>query len=71
MKARKAHEKPSERKMREKTEAVRRSGKLARKQAIREGLIAASKSKPRFAGPRWPVTAPSTGAGTPTAEPKV
>jgi small subunit ribosomal protein S21 len=44
---------------------------LARKQAIREGLIAASKSKPRFAGPRWPVTAPSTGAGTPTAEPKV
>jgi small subunit ribosomal protein S21 len=57
MKARKAYEKPSERKTREKAEAVRRARKLARKQAIREGLIAAPKRPARDArgaarGPR-------------------
>jgi len=41
MKRRRAHEKPSEKKTREKSEAVRRARKLARKQAIREGLIPA------------------------------
>lgn len=45
MKARKAYEKPSERRAREQAEAVRRSRKAARKQAIREGLIAAPKKK--------------------------
>jgi small subunit ribosomal protein S21 len=50
MKQRRAYEKPSEKKMREKGEAVRRARKLARKQAIRDGLIAAPKPKPRFAG---------------------
>ena len=35
------YEKPSERTAREKSEAIRRARKLARKQAIREGLIAA------------------------------
>src|SRR5215467_12137112 len=39
MKRRKAYEKPSERKTREKAEAVRRARKAARKQAQREGLI--------------------------------
>src|SRR5262249_42597472 len=39
MKRRKAYEKPSERKTREKAEAVRRPRKAARKQAQREGLI--------------------------------
>jgi small subunit ribosomal protein S21 len=48
MKMRKAYEKPSERKVRERAEAVRRARKLARKQAVREGLIAAPKPKPRF-----------------------
>src|SRR4051812_29176445 len=48
MKLRKAYEKPSERKARERADAVRRARKLARKQAIREGLIAAPKPKPRF-----------------------
>ncbi|GGC60107.1 30S ribosomal protein S21 [Chelatococcus reniformis] len=43
MKMRKAYEKPSERRVREKAEAVRRMRKLARKQAIREGLIAGPK----------------------------
>jgi small subunit ribosomal protein S21 len=71
MRARKAYEKPSERKTREKQEAVRRVRKAARKQAIREGLIAAPKPKPRFAGPRRPVAAPSTGSETPTTGPRV
>ena len=51
MKQRKAYEKPSERKTREKAEAIRRSRKAARKQAIRDGLIAAPKPKPRFGAP--------------------
>ena len=54
MKLRKAYEKPSERKTREKAEAVRRARKAARKQAQREGLIPAPKREetPRRAGPR-------------------
>ena len=39
MKLRRSYEKPSERKAREKAEAVRRARKLARKKAQREGLI--------------------------------
>jgi small subunit ribosomal protein S21 len=69
MKARKAYEKPSERKTREKAEAVRRNRKAARKQAIREGLIAAPKPKPRFAAPGRAASASSAAART-TAEPK-
>ncbi len=38
MKARRAYEKPSERRVRQKAEAVRRSRKAARKLAKREGL---------------------------------
>ena len=45
MKRRSAYEKPSEKKTREKAEAVRRARKLARKQAIREGLIPAPPKK--------------------------
>ena len=40
MKLRNYYEKPSERRAREKAEAVRRARKLARKRAQREGLIA-------------------------------
>jgi small subunit ribosomal protein S21 len=40
------YEKPSEKKTREKSEAIRRARKLARKKAIREGLIAAPVKKP-------------------------
>jgi len=73
MKQRKAYEKPSVRKAREKAEAVRRARKQARKTAIREGLIAAPKPKPRFGagGPRrpgFPSAAPSQGA--PAAAPQ-
>ena len=49
MKRRRFYEKPSEKTVREKAEAVRRARKLARKQAVREGLIAApQKKKPEF-----------------------
>ena len=43
MKARRSYEKPSERRTREKAEAVRRARKLARKQAQREGLLPGKK----------------------------
>ncbi|MBB3771582.1 small subunit ribosomal protein S21 [Angulomicrobium tetraedrale] len=46
MKARRAYEKPSERRNREDAEAIRRARKAARKQAVRDGLIAAPKKKP-------------------------
>jgi len=39
------YEKPSEKKTREKSEAIRRARKLARKKAIREGLVAAPVKK--------------------------
>ncbi len=41
MKLRNYYEKPSEKRARQKAEAVRRARKLARKKAQREGLIAA------------------------------
>ncbi len=45
MKRRRSYEKPSEKLTREKNEAVRRARKLARKKAIRDGLIAAPRNK--------------------------
>jgi small subunit ribosomal protein S21 len=45
MKRRRFYEKPSEQATREKSEAARRARKLARKQAIRDGLIAAPKKR--------------------------
>ncbi len=43
------YEKPSEKRARQKAEAVRRARKLARKRAQREGLIAAAeKDRPRL-----------------------
>lgn len=47
MKQRRAYEKPSERKTREKAEAVRRTKKAARKLAQREGLLPAPKKRVR------------------------
>jgi small subunit ribosomal protein S21 len=46
MKRRRFYEKPSEQSAREKSEAVRRSRKLARKKAIFDGSIAAPRKKP-------------------------
>lgn len=48
MKQRRSYEKPSEKKTREKSEAIRRARKLARKQAIREGLLPAPPKKKPF-----------------------
>lgn len=45
MKARRAFEKPSEKRARQKAEAVRRHRKLARKRAQREGLLPARKPR--------------------------
>ena len=50
MKLRGHYEKPSERKAREKAEAIRRARKLARKRWQREGLLP-MKPKPVTAGP--------------------
>jgi small subunit ribosomal protein S21 len=44
MKRRRYYEKPSEQAVREKAEAVRRARKMARKQAVRDGLIAAPRN---------------------------
>jgi small subunit ribosomal protein S21 len=52
IKRRSAYEKPSERKTREKAEAIRRIRKLARKKAQREGLIPLPKPKEKPARPR-------------------
>ena len=46
MKLRNYYEKPSERRAREKAEAVRRARKLARQRMQREGLIAAKPARP-------------------------
>jgi small subunit ribosomal protein S21 len=54
MKQRKAYEKPSVRKAREKAEAVRRARKAARKQMQREGLLPAPKKVVRPTAPRRP-----------------
>lgn len=42
-----AYEKPSEKRVRERAQAIRRAKKLARKKAQREGLLPAPKAKPR------------------------
>jgi small subunit ribosomal protein S21 len=47
MNRRRSYEKPSERRVREKAEAIRRMRKLARKEAQREGLIPGPKPKVR------------------------
>jgi small subunit ribosomal protein S21 len=52
MKRRRSYEKPSEKRAREKSEAVRRARKLARKQAQREGLIAKPRAKKPMPGRR-------------------
>ena len=46
MKLRRSYEKPSEKKAREKSEAIRRARKLSRKRAMREGLIPMPKKTP-------------------------
>ena len=50
MKLRNYYEKPSEKRAREKAEAVRRARKLARKKAQREGVAAPGRGRARSAG---------------------
>jgi small subunit ribosomal protein S21 len=59
MKLRGHYEKPSEKKAREKAEAVRRARKLARKRAQREGLV-----------PMKPKPVMGSGAGAPARTPR-
>jgi small subunit ribosomal protein S21 len=57
IKAHAAYEKPSEKRVREKAEAIRRARKLARKKAQREGLIPMPKPKVRTPRPSSPFVA--------------
>ena len=66
MKQRREVEKPSERRAREKAEAVRRAKKAARKQAQREGLLPAPKRKLPV-GKGRPGAGPGAGAPRPAA----
>lgn len=68
LKRRRFYEKPSEKTTREKAEAIRRSRKLARKQAVREGLIAAPKKKPAGFGRDGAGSPPRPFARTPSNE---
>jgi len=54
LKRRRSYEKPSERRVRNKAEAIRRAKKLARKKAQREGLLPRPKAKPRPGAARRP-----------------
>jgi small subunit ribosomal protein S21 len=54
MKARRSYEKPSEKRVREKAEAIRRARKAARKQAQREGLLPPPKPRVPLGGARKP-----------------
>jgi small subunit ribosomal protein S21 len=65
LKRRRAYEKPSDRTTRKKSEAIRRRRKLARKQAVRDGLIAAPVKK--RVNPDRPGSATSFAAGRPPA----
>ncbi len=61
MKQRRAYEKPSEKRTREKAEAIRRARKLARKKMQREGLLPAPKRKVPAGRPRAAVAPSMTG----------
>ena len=67
MKRRAEYEKPSEKKAREKSDAIRRARKLARKQAQREGLLPPPKPREIRAKPGAPARTspgPSTAMGS-------
>ena len=69
MKLRNYYEKPSEKKAREKAEAIRRARKLARKRLQREGLLPGKVAKP--VGPDGkPREGGAAGAGRPPRPPR-
>ncbi|GAA0614382.1 30S ribosomal protein S21 [Paenochrobactrum glaciei] len=53
LKARRAYEKPSERRVREKADAISRARKAAKKQAQKDGLLPKSKRKSPLQRPRF------------------
>lgn len=61
IKRKKFYEKPSEKRAREKGEAIRRSRKLARKRAQREGLLPMTPRRVPTSGPRPFGARPSPG----------
>ncbi len=63
MKLRNYYEKPSEKRVREQAEAVRRARKLARKRAQREGLLPGKPATPKPGAPR-------AGGGRPGGPPR-
>jgi small subunit ribosomal protein S21 len=69
MKLRGHYEKPSEKKAREKAEAVRRARKLARKKLQREGLLP-MKPKPAFGAGPGSDRGAGRGAGGPSRGPR-
>lgn len=62
MRQRESYEKPSERKNREKGEAIRRARKLQRKKMQREGLLPMPKAKPRPVRARPALVSPAAPA---------
>lgn len=60
MKRHRAYEKPSEKRVREKAEAITRQRKLARKKAQREGLLPKPKARVSVRGLRPADSAPDT-----------
>ena len=69
MKLRGHYEKPSEKKTRERAEAIRRARKLARKRAQREGLLP-GKPKPLTRGPGGPGARGPGGPGARSGPPR-
>jgi small subunit ribosomal protein S21 len=69
MKLRGHYEKPSEKKARERAEAIRRARKLARKRAQREGLLP-GKPKPLTSGPGGPGARGPGGPGARSGPPR-
>jgi small subunit ribosomal protein S21 len=67
MKQRKYYEKPSEKRVREQAEAVRRARKLARKQAQREGLLPKPVARPEVRASRVVVPAGRVPPAAPAA----
>ena len=68
MRAKEAFEKPSEKRVREKAEAIRRARKAARKKLQREGLLPMPKPKPRAPKRPSPFAASASGASAPAAD---
>jgi small subunit ribosomal protein S21 len=64
LKARRAYEKPSERRVREKADAISRARKAAKKQAQRDGLLPKPKRKNLLQRPRFNSPQPNSASST-------